>query len=119
MSEVTVSALALRMRLEEQLDAAANAQAQRIVDDLIRGQACATDGDQDAPEMTLILSPVAGPTRRQRIRPHPDPGVAYLLEEASWTGCDWRHAGSEDLERVGVDGEVWHEADLVEVGDGP
>ena len=36
---VTVDALALRARLEEQLGREANVQAQRIVDDLIREQA--------------------------------------------------------------------------------
>ncbi len=75
---------------------------QRAIDDAVAG--C-------EPELELILSTTAGQARRQQIRPHPDPGAAYLLEEAEWTGCSWRPAGSEALTRVEVDGEVWHEAD--------
>lgn len=112
-----VDALALRVRLEAQLDGEANATAQRIVDDLVREQARDESGE---PELELVLSTTAGQTRRQRIRPHPDPGAAFLLEESEYTGCSWRHAGSEALTRVEVDGEVWHEADaIVEVDDGP
>jgi len=112
-----VDALALRACLESHLDSEANATAQRIVDDLIREQARAeATGD----ELELVLSTTSGQTRRQRIRPHPDPGVGYLLEEAEWTGCAWRHAGSEDLTRVEVDGDVWHEAEAATgVYDGP
>lgn len=83
-------------------------------DDREAGQAAidqaVTDGD---PETTVIVSPVNGDARRLRIRPNPDPGTAYLLFEDRWTGCAWVPCGVEDLQRVEVDGDVWHEADAV------
>jgi len=105
-----VDALALRGRLEVQLDSEANAQAQRIVDDLVRQQA--RDGDdRDEPELELIVSPIHGDSRRLRIQTAVEPGVAWALEEAEWTGCAWRPVGREQLDRVDIDGDVWHEAD--------
>jgi hypothetical protein len=77
-------------------------------------EARGVDVEGDGPDLELILSTARGQTRRQRIRPNPDPGAPYLLTEAQWTGCAWRRAGSEQLDRVEIDGDVWHEADAVD-----
>jgi len=53
---VTVDALALRARLEEQLGREANVQAQRIVDDLIREQA--RDGDAFPQSNVALCTPI-------------------------------------------------------------
>jgi len=66
---------------------------------------------REGPRLTLVLSPPNGTSRRLRIRPHPDPGLPALLREDEWGGCSWRAQGSEALERVEIDGDVWHEAD--------
>ncbi|MFW5918532.1 MAG: hypothetical protein ACOCR0_03510 [Haloferacaceae archaeon] len=71
------------------------------------------------PTHELVVAPVHGDARRYRISPNPDPGAPYLLTEAHWTGCAWRHAGTEDLARVEIDGDAWHEADAVETTRGP
>jgi hypothetical protein len=80
-------------------------------------------GDGRGPELTLVLSTVGGQTRRLRIREAVEPGVAFALEEAEWTGCAFRVVGREQLDRVEIDGDVWHEADArdgsVEVDLGP
>lgn len=69
------------------------------------------EADRDDPELTLVLSTAGGQTRRLRIREAVEPGVAYALEEAEWTGCSFRVVGREQLDRVEIDGDVWHEAD--------
>jgi len=75
---------------------------QRAIDDVVAG---------GEPELDIKLTPVHGDTRRLEIGPNPDPGAPYLLDEASWTGCAWSHDGTEELRRVEIDGDVWHEAD--------
>ncbi|WP_049979344.1 hypothetical protein [Halolamina rubra] len=76
---------------------------QRAIDEAVDGR--------DAPRLTLVLSPPTGTSRRLRIRPHPDPGLPALLREDEQDGCSWRTQGSEALEGVEIDGDVWHEAD--------
>ena len=87
------------------------------IDEIARGAA------RGGPELTLVLSTAGGQTRRLRIREAVEPGVAFALEEAEWTGCPFRPVGREQLTRVEIDGDVWHEADArdgsVEVDLGP
>ncbi len=74
---------------------------QRAIDDALTGES----------DLELILSPVHGDSRRLQITSNPDSGAPYLLTEAEWTGCAWSPSGTEPLDRVEIDGDVWHEAD--------
>lgn len=67
----------------------------------------------DEPATTLILSAANDRTRRLRIRPHPDPGVAGVLREDHRTDDDWQSVGVEQLDRVEIDGDAWHGTDGV------
>jgi len=72
-------------------------------------------------ELELIVTPVNGDTRRTEISPNPDPGPPFVLSEGRYTGCAWDPQGTERLERVELNGRVWHEADVADEGvvDGP
>jgi len=112
-----VDALALRARLEEQLDSEANAQVQRIVDDLLREQA--RDDDHDSGETTIVIEPDLGPTRRLHIYESDTPGFPYALEEAERENPDaaWHHKGRERLHGVVIDGRRY--GATARVGTGP
>jgi len=112
-----VDALALRARLEEQLDTEANAQAQRIVDDLLREQA--RDNDHDSAETTIVLEPDLGPTRRLHIYESVTPGFPFALEKAERENPDdaWHHKGRERLHSVVIDGRRY--GVTAHVGTGP
>jgi len=115
---VTVDALALRARLEEQLGREANVQAQRIVDDLIREQARDGGGGQaeDELDLELVLNPRTGSRRQLHVYASDEPGVAYALEESEWTGCALRAVGRERLLSVIVDGKPYGVTSRVETG---
>ncbi len=118
MTDDTVDALELRQRLEAQLDGEANAEAQRIVDDLIREQSRAeATGDEDEFETTLVLNPQVGSTRRLHIYESDEPGTEFAAEHDEWTGCSWRPKGRERLTSVEIDGERF--GSRVGVFDGP
>ena len=117
MNRATVDALALRMRLEDQLDTEANDEAQRIVDDLIREQARADASDEDELDLTLVLDPLREPRRRLHIYRSEEPGVAYAAEHDEDGGCSWRPTGRERLRSVELDGERFGAMHKVE--DGP
>ena len=117
MSKIAVDALALRMRLEEQLDDEANEQAQRIVDDLIREEARDGDDGQTDLDLTLVLDPLREPKRRLHIYASDEPGVAYAVEHDEDAGCSWRPKGRERLRAVEVDGKRY--GAMHELGAGP
>jgi len=114
-----VDALELRRRFEAQLDSEADAQAQRIVDDLIREQARAEatgDEDDDQLDLTLVLDPLREPRRRLHIYASDEPGVAYAVEHDEDAGCSWRPKGRERLRSVEVDGRRYGQGWEVEAG---
>jgi len=94
------------------LHAGAREAGQRAIDDALTSE----------PDLELILSPIHGDSRRLQITSNPDSGAPFVLTEAEWTGCAWNHNGTEGLDRVEIDGEIWHEtdaADSVEPEAGP
>jgi len=111
-----VDALKLRMRLEAQLDEEANAEAQRIVDDLIREQVRDGDADHDDLDLTLVLDPLRDSRRRLHIYASDEPGVAYAVEHDEDNGCSWRPTGRERLQAVEVDGRRYGKGWGVEAG---
>lgn len=50
--------------------------------------------------ITVVYQPASGPPRRIRFGPQ---GDGWRRQTATWTGCGWRHTGSEPVDVLDVD----------------